>query len=592
MAVMEITNDNNKFEFKEGEFIFKILQKNGIKIEVPCGGVGTCGKCKVRVVGGKISPLSSEELEYLSKDEIDRGIRLSCRTKAFGNVKIELLNTDENHKILTDGYMPNLKINPPITKKIINLSECESNKNNYEEIVKNKLNVDEISDIKCLKALQKSFKTGNLTSIFLNDKLIGIEPKINEKIYGIAIDIGTTTVVASLIDILNGTEIASETMINPQKEYGSDVLSRIDFANKNENGLELLNKAIITGINKLIFDLATQNKIAVENIYEVSIAANTTMMHFLLNISAESIGKSPYLPVFLSGKNILSKDIGINISPFGRIYCLPGVSGYIGADIVAGVIVSELLKTEKNVLFIDIGTNGEIMLSKAGILSSCSCAAGPALEGMNISYGMRAADGAIEYVKFNENNVELKVIGNKDLVGICGSGILDSISEIVRTGLVGKTGRLINSNGSDNEYKNLIIEKNSKKFVQISKNPEILVSQKDIRQVQLAKAAIVSGFLALLDENNLTMEEIDEVIIAGQFGKHLTVESLVGSGIIPEKLGKKIRYIGNSSKTGALMCLLSKESRKEMESVSKDIKYYELSTKENYEKLFIDSLNF
>ncbi|ABO35146.1 ferredoxin [Methanococcus maripaludis C5] len=592
MAVLEIYNDKNKFEFEEGEFIFKILQENGIKIEVPCGGVGTCGKCKVRVVGGETTPLSPEELEHLSKDEIDGGIRLSCLTKALGNVTIELLNLDENHKILTDGYMPNLKINPPITKKIINLSECELNKNNYEEIVNSELNVDKIQDIESLKALQKSFKTGNLTSIFLNDELIGIEHGINKKIYGIAVDIGTTTVVASLIDMVNGVEIASETMINPQKEYGSDVLSRIDFANKNENGLELLNNAIIGGINKLIFDLSTQNNISVENIYEVSIAANTTMMHFLLNIDAESIGKSPYLSVFLSGKNIPSKDVGINISPFGRIYCLPGVSGYIGADIVAGVIVSELLKAEKNVLFIDIGTNGEIIFSKKGILSSCSCAAGPALEGMNISHGMRAANGAIEGIKFTENGVELKVIGNKDPVGICGSGILDSISEIVRTGLVGKTGRLINANGKNNEYTNLIIEKNSKKFVQISKSPEIVVSQKDIRQVQLAKAAIVSGFLALLDENNLTMEEIDEVIIAGQFGKHLTVESLVGSGIIPEKLGKKVRYIGNSSKTGALMCLLSKESRNEMESVSKDIKYFELSTKENYEKLFVDSLNF
>jgi uncharacterized 2Fe-2S/4Fe-4S cluster protein (DUF4445 family) len=289
--------------------------------------------------------------------------------------------------------------------------------------------------------------------------------------------------------------------------------------------------------------------------------------------------------------------LGINISLFGRVYLLPGVSSYIGADIVAGVCVCDLYKTNKNILFIDIGTNGEIVLSKKGELNSCSCAAGPALEGMNISCGMRAGEGAIENIKI-EDTIQTKIIEDKDPTGICGSGIVDAISELARLKLIGKTGR-INKKSSvecDENLKHLseciVDEDKKRKFVLIKEPKEISITQEDIRQVQLAKGAILSGFYALVNEMNIEINDLDQVIIAGQFGKHLSVESLVGVGIIPKELKEKIRYIGNSSKTGAVMTLLSKDIRNSMENIAKDITYFELSTKEGYERLFTDCLKF
>ncbi|MBP2143778.1 uncharacterized 2Fe-2S/4Fe-4S cluster protein (DUF4445 family) [Methanococcus voltae] len=688
MAIITVINsniENNVLKFYNGELLLNILQSNSLKVESPCGGAGTCGKCKVKILNqneNNVSKPSPEELKYLSEDELSSGVRLSCLTYVYDDLTVDLLhdanlsNNEESssHKILADGYIPEFNYNPnimkiscPITKDTLKMMDIENltNKNikTFEEIFLKLLN-DTVNNMDkndgyCLDVNKLHFNLndlGILTSvqrlsellsknlnpeseiavdvIFSENNLLGIEIRDNENLnennsknidsnsdlnsdsilnsssncYGVAIDIGTTTVVSSLIDIQNEKELCSESRINPQKQYGLDVLSRIDFTKKNEKGLKLLHDSIIACINEMITDLAKKQGISKEYIYEVIISANTTMLHFLLNIDAKTIGKSPYLPIFLNSKYLKATDLNIDISKFGNIYCLPGVSGYIGSDIVAGVEVSDLEKTDKLVLFIDIGTNGEIVLSNHGELSACSCAAGPALEGMNISCGMRAANGAIEGFKFkeadnnesndtNELNVDIKVIGDCEPLGICGSGILDIISEIVRVGLVNKTGRIKSPNTVDDIYKNSIIEKDGKRAILIYANPnsnhkDIYISQNDIRQVQLAKAAIVSGFEALLNELNVSMQDLDEVIVAGQFGKHLSEESLAGSGIIPKELKNKVRYIGNSSKMGALMCLLSKDSRKNMENVANKIKYCELSTKDGYEDLFIKALNF
>ncbi|MCU9812534.1 ASKHA domain-containing protein [Paraclostridium sp. AKS81] len=449
-----------------------------------------------------------------------------------------------------------------------------------------------------MKDIPNIFECEKCTGVYIGEKLIGIEANdTQDKLYSVAIDIGTTTVVCSLIDVKSKCEISSESEINPQKEYGLDVLSRIHFIKNKENGLETLHKLIINCINDLIKKLCSKNSINESNVYEVSIAANTTMMHVLLNINPMSIGKSPYSPTFVKSKNIRAKDLGIEISKFGSVYLLPGVSSYIGADIVAGVCVSNLKETDKNVLFIDIGTNGEMVLSKKGELVSCSCAAGPALEGMNISCGMRAGDGAIENIKIG-NEISINTIGNQQPVGICGSGIVDAISELARVKLIGKTGRIAKKDAvKDNEkishLSDYIVDENKKRRFIISKlDKEISITQEDIRQVQLAKGAILSGIYALADQVNMEINELDEVIIAGQFGKHLSIESLVGVGIIPKELKDRITYIGNSSKTGAIMSLLSKDIRKNMDFIASDINYFELSTKEGYERLFTDCLKF
>ncbi|MCM1990677.1 ASKHA domain-containing protein [Oceanirhabdus seepicola] len=602
MSYLKIISKDKKIEFKVGDTLLNILQDNGILAESPCGGNGTCGKCKIKIIEGSINEPTEEEVKHLYKEELEGDIRLSCLVIPTGDLTVELLNTkDVKHKILAEGYMPEFDINPVINKRVHKLTKPTLEKNfSYEELLEEALEIAIYEDDHMLlRSLPEIFENQEVTAIYAGEKFIGVEAGDTScELYGIAVDIGTTTVVASLVDLNSGKEISSESEINPQKEYGLDVLSRIDFTRTKANGLELLQNSIIDCLNNLTSELCSKNSININNIYEMTIAANATMMHLLLGVNTNSIGKSPYSTVFSRQKKLLASSIGIKLSLFARVYCLPGVSSYIGADIVAGSVVSELDKTDKNVLFIDIGTNGEIVLSKGGELSSCSCAAGPALEGMNISCGMRAAEGAIEGIKINEDGIRLKVIGNKEPVGICGSGILEGISEIVRAKLVGKTGRLkkksdIEENDQLQYLSKYLIEEDRKRKICISsETKEISITQGDIRQVQLTKGAILSGFYALLDLLEIDMMDLNEVIIAGQFGKHLSVDSLVGSGIIPADLRGKIRYIGNSSKSGALMCLLSKEVREDMEKVAKKIQYFELSTKEGYDKLFTKCLNF
>lgn len=587
------------YEFKIGNNILEIIQNNNLGMESPCGGKGLCGKCKIKVLNGDINPLTKEELKFLSKEEIKNNIRLGCLVYPKSDINVELLNKQNiNHKILTDGYMPNFNKEVQIEKNIYDIKKPTLENNlSYEEVLKNILNT-EIEDYEILKNISNLFMYDKFSAVYINGELTGLESSnISEEIYAIAVDIGTTTVVCSLVDMKKQCEITSESEINPQKEYGLDVLSRINYIKNKDNGLETLHKSIIDCINKLINKLCENNCINKANIYEVSIAANTTMMHILTNINPLSIGKSPYSPIFIKSKNLKSKELGINISNFGRVHLLPGVSSYIGADIVSGVAVCDLKNVDKNVLFIDIGTNGEMVLSQKGKLVSCSCAAGPALEGMNISCGMRAGDGAIENIKI-EDNIKIKVIGDKTPIGICGSGIVDAISELARLNLIGKTGRIAKKETIENHKElshlsKFIVDENKKRrFILINEPNEIAITQEDIRQVQLAKGAILSGIYALVDEANIKIDEIDEVIIAGQFGKHLSVESLVGVGIIPKELKNKIKYIGNSSKTGAIMSLLSKDIRNSMDTIAYEIDYFELSTKNGYERLFTDCLKF
>ncbi|EQK43414.1 2Fe-2S iron-sulfur cluster binding domain protein [[Clostridium] bifermentans ATCC 638] len=598
---MSLLYDGDKsYKFEVGRNLLDIIQSNNLGMESPCGGKGLCGKCKVKVLSGNINSLTNEEFKFLSRDEIDNKVRLGCLVYPQGDIYIEFLDKkNTNHKILSDGYMPNFEKKPLLRKEVYDIEKPTLDNNiPYEEILEKHFKCNFKDDYYLLKDIPNIFECEKCTGVYIDEKLIGIEVNdTQDKLYSVAIDIGTTTVVCSLIDVKNKCEISSESEINPQKEYGLDVLSRIHFIKNKENGLETLHKLIINCINDLIKKLCSKNSINESNIYEVSIAANTTMMHVLLNINPMSIGKSPYSPTFVKSKNIRAKDLGIEISKFGSVYLLPGVSSYIGADIVAGVCVSNLKETDKNVLFIDIGTNGEMVLSKKGELVSCSCAAGPALEGMNISCGMRAGDGAIENIKIG-NEISINTIGNQQPVGICGSGIVDAISELARVKLIGKTGRIakkdvVKDNEKISHLSDYIVDENKKRRFIISKlDKEISITQEDIRQVQLAKGAILSGIYALADQVNMEINELDEVIIAGQFGKHLSIESLVGVGIIPKELKDRITYIGNSSKTGAIMSLLSKDIRKNMDFIASDINYFELSTKEGYERLFTDCLKF
>ena len=529
MASVTITQTGRTFSCGERANLLEVLCKEHIFVDNPCNGTGICGKCKVRILSGTCSEISDTERNLLKPEEIEKGIRLSCMTEISGDVEVETLQKERRHKVLTKGYMPE----------------------------------------------------------FTKDEFDGG--------YGVAVDIGTTTVVLALIDRKSGEELASASRINPQKIYGLDVLTRITHEYENpDSGIRELQEVIVRSINEMIMEVCEETDVDRMEIQEIDVAANCTMTHMLLGVDARSIGRAPYRPVFTDAQILPAKEIGIQAGDHTILYCLPQVSAYIGADIVAGAYVCGLQKEQGNVLFIDIGTNGEIVLANNGRLSCCSCAAGPALEGMNISSGMRAAEGAVEDVKITEHGIELTTIDDQEPAGLCGSGILAVLKELLRTGIVKKTGVFIKKDQLDpSDYRYAMIRMNGTKreFV-LNEDPLLLVTQGDIRQVQLAKGAILSGFIALLRQRGIAMKELDKVMIAGQFGAHLPADSLVGTGILPEEVKDKLLYVGNSSKTGAYMTLMSASAKKEVEALAKKMEYMELAETENYERVFSECMIF
>lgn len=388
---------------------------------------------------------------------------------------------------------------------------------------------------------------------------------------------------------------ANASMINAQKRYGQDVLTRITYEYEHPDcGIRKLQEAIVNSINGMIEAVCKEREVSLEEIREIVVAANCTMMHMLLGVDARALGKSPYKPEFTKAKELPAREIGIRAGKDTKLYCLPQVSAYIGADIVAGAYVCGLWKEQGNVLFIDIGTNGEIVLASHGRLTCCSCAAGPALEGMNISSGMRAAEGAVEDVEITEQGIRLSVIGNQEPAGLCGSGILAVVKELLRTGIVKKTGVFVKKEKlkeTDYRYPMIRMDGTKREFI-LCEEPKIVVTQSDVRHVQLAKGAILSGVSALLGKAGIRMEELDKVMIAGQFGAHLPAESLIGTGILPQEAAGKLAYVGNSSKTGAYMALLSRRARREIEALAEKMEYMELAETGNYERIFAESMIF
>ncbi|MBR4879469.1 MAG: DUF4445 domain-containing protein [Clostridia bacterium] len=410
--------------------------------------------------------------------------------------------------------------------------------------------------------------------------------------YGAAIDIGTTTVVCSVVNLTNGEIIASASDINAQKIYGLDVLTRITYEyEQGEKAITDLRHAIVTSLDNMLNSLCSSHNIDKNAVRTIMVSANCTMAHMLLGVDARSLGKSPYKPVFLDEQTVKASCLGFGFDN-ADLVTLPQVSAYIGADIVAGAFVTDLKNEKGNVLFIDIGTNGEIILAKNGTLLSCSCAAGPALEGMNISCGMRAAEGAVEDIEITPDGVKLAVIGNISPKGLCGSGILAAVRELVKHGFVKKSGVFIKPESLDEgDWRRDILKLDGKKrYADLGDG--IIITQDDIRQVQLAKGAILSGFNVLLSKAGITADDLDKVIIAGQFGSHLPVSSLIGIGLLPESVENKLIYVGNSSLSGAYMALMSGKIQAEMSDLARHIDYFELAETENYELIFASSMAF
>ncbi|MCK4309091.1 MAG: DUF4445 domain-containing protein, partial [Candidatus Atribacteria bacterium] len=585
-------------------------------------GKGICGKCKVLVHKG-ISTIISIEEKFLSKEEIKEGFRLACQTKVFKDSIIEIpleIRLDFNNVFSSKlkGDIHHIKkgfsIDSDLRKVFLNLEKpsLDDQRSDWERI-KDGLSLKKIKNVSNLKIPVKILKKipnlirkadFKVTVTILNNEIIDIEDGDTTKSrYGMAFDIGTTTLAGYLINLRTEKELSAVSKTNPQIIYGEDVISRIEFVQKQKNGLEKLQKEVVNALNEIIRETTQKAKINKKNIYETVIVGNTCMHHLFLGLNPINLAPSPYIPVIKENLSLKAKDIPeFVLDPNTNIYILPNISAFVGADIVGGILSTSMWREDKTVLFVDLGTNGEVVLSLNKKLWSCSTAAGPAFEGARISSGMRAAEGAIDKVKIDNKFIAYRVIKDVKVRGICGSGLIDLIAELLKLGLINKSGKLIDREEckpelSEEIRKRIIRDKEGNKFL-LAKSDETIVgkpiylTQKDIREVQLAKAAIYTGIKILLKEVNISPEDIQEVLLAGAFGNFINKESARRIGLIPYLPLRKIKFIGNAAGTGAEIALLSKKMREVSQEISNKVKYVELSSRTDFQEEFIKAMSF
>ncbi len=585
-------------DVEKGKTLLDILNENDYNISSYCGGQGICGKCRIKLLTGN-HEITKAEKNLLTDEELNNGIRLACMIEIRDDLEVEIENM-EDIVIMTGGNYDKYEINQKFNRECIEISTPTlDDQRDYVRRILNELSLDKIR-YSALKELDELNKEEKITVTSNNSEIITVEQGDKCKNnYGIAVDIGTTTIVLYLFNVNKGSEIDNYSLYNPQKKYGADVISRIDYSQKNEKGRENLQQELINGLNKGIKIISQNNDIDINDIFSMTVAGNTIMLHTLLGVSSASIAKAPYIPLFTKSMNINPQELNININPRGNIRLLPCVSGYVGADIVADLLTVNEYITDKNSnnLLIDIGTNGEIVLNKGEEVFSCATAAGPAFEGANISFGMAGTPGAISKFSFN-NNPHYKTIGDKKAAGICGSGLVDIIAELYREGIINEQGGFVDEKEIDESYRRYMSKYKDMRAFRIvpgekTKNgQDIYLTQKDVRELQLAKGAIQAGIEILKKETNTDSEGIDNVFIAGGFGNYIDPHNACMLNIIPHDLEEKIMQIGNAAGTGAKICLLNRKAMEITERLIEKITYIELSKRKDFQEEFMDSMLF
>ncbi len=611
MYTLTILPENIKTEVQEDTDLLTTIIKAGIPIRSICGGHGSCGSCKVIIKNGNYTTINSP---WISEEEKKSGYVIACQTKIKSDLVIEIPKETRLERIQTvveeiftlaepiskspERSEESIYHFSPLAEKIFlklpkptledNIPDFERLKREITKKIKNRGEIKmNLSLLRDLCHLIRQFNWRITASIVeLNDELeiIQLEPEDTSKqIYGIALDIGTTTVVAYLVELNSGSVLSAKATYNKQLSFGDDIISRIIYAEE-KKGLKKLNKAICDTINTLIDSLVSEKNISNDKILAIQTAGNTTMIHLFLGIPPEFIRKEPYVPVTNFPQTIKASELGININPGGIISFIPCVASYIGGDIIAGVFASGIYESKNISLLIDLGTNGEIVLGNKEWLVSASCSAGPAFEGVGIKCGTRAIDGAIQEINILEEKIEYSTISNKKPKGICGSGLIDIPAEFLKKGIIDRAGKFILDKknlqiygdriqkNSDNEYEFIIAKKEE---TEIKK--DIVITESDISNLIRSKGAIFLGIHVLIQEMGLKFEDIDKIYISGGFGTYLDIEKAIFIGLLPDLPLKKFTFIGNSSITGAKMCLLSRQARLKAKEIAKKMTYIDLS---------------
>jgi len=594
-----------KIKVEEGTTILEAANEAGIGIDAPCGGKGTCGKCKIYLNKGKLGDVTAAERKNLEKEEMKSGCRLACKATILDNCVIEVPEESliGEQKILVDGTDTEIKVDPLIKmfSVVLPTPTLHDNKCDWyrleDEIAKvsDYKNID--FDLTTLRQLPNLIRDNDfdLSVTMYKNRVMEINNRLERKIYGAAVDIGTTTMVAYILDLTSGEIVGIGSMMNPQIPYGDDLMARISYSFEPDR-LEKMRSVVVEGVNKIIADGCQKAGIAPADVGEVTIVGNTAMHHIFLGVYPKYLSLAPYCPAVQQAVDYGPTDVGLNINPRGNCHVLPVVAGFVGADHLAVILSCDIHNRDEMTLAIDVGTNGEIVLGNKDGMLCCSAAAGPALEGSCITYGMRAAEGAIERVKMKRGNlrVDYKTINGTRPQGICGSGIIDLVAEMLKTAAIDVTGRIRDELEDDNDR----IREGDRgyEFVvewarKTKQRKDIVITANDIREVQLAKSAMYSGVSILMEQMGITTKDIDRVLIAGAFGSYIDVENAMTIGLFPEVPLDKIKSVGNAAGTGARLSLVSREKRDEEREILKKLRYVELATHDTFQNQFVDAMN-
>lgn len=610
-ATMIFQPSGKRTHSKLGTSLIEAARKAGVGIQSICGGKARCGKCTIVVREGRhlLSSVSEPELNFLSQAELAVGYRLACCARIIkaGSIVIDVpVETRINHyRLFVEGVKFPLQLSP-IVKKFLakipkpTLTDVMPDMERLIETSKESQKIEEPNlDYETLKVLPHVVREGKWTvTVTLWDRreVICVEPgSTAHRLHGVAVDIGTTKLACYLVDLNTGKTLATTSAPNPQISYGEDVISRITYSSESAQHLAELQELIVDGINKLIAQACEKADIKSQEVYDMVVVGNTAMHHIFLNLNPKYVALAPFPAVIGSSVNLKARNLGVHINRGAYVYTMPCVAGFVGADAIADIIATEIYRSNKLSMCIDIGTNTEIMLGDKTKLVACSCASGPAFEGAHVKHGIRAATGAIERVFIDPETLEVKyrTIENAKPRGICGSGMVDVIAEMLKTGIIDRSGKI----DTKLETARLRVKGDIPELViawsnETEGSDDIAITQKDVREIQLAKAAIYAGVSVLMNKMKANTADIKRIFTAGAFGTYVDPRSAKVIGMYPDVSLERVKFVGNAAGSGARIALASAKARRLAEDIRAKVEYIELGADSDFEGEFTKALYF
>ena len=594
--------EERKIRVTRGISIFLAAKEAGVDIRSECDGKGSCGKCKITIKDHKaVNKVSEIEKKHFSPSEINSGFRLACQTTIFQNTKVTIPHESRIglRKIQIKGLERPVKLDLALKKYNLTLpkptlSDFRPDLERIFEELSNIINIRGLEiDYTALKKLPDILRNANWNitiTIWKDRKIIAIEPgETTKELFGLALDIGTSKIVGYIVDLTTGKTIGIGSVKNPQAIHGEDIMSRIRFATVEDNGLITLQRSAIAGINHVLHEACIKAGIHPSHVYEATVVGNTAMHHFFLAIQPKYMALSPFTPVIKKTISVKASELNIGINSNGVINVLPVIAGFVGSDAVADALATGIHESNELSLLIDIGTNTEVFVGNTEDVLCCSCASGPAFEGAHIKHGIKAETGAIEKITIEPDSFEVKykTVENAKPIGLCGSSIVDILAEMLKCGIINFQGRF----NSKIETPRIRIPNGEKEFVLVwgtetGTGKDIVFTQKDVDEVQLAKAAIFAGCSILIKRKNLEKEHLTRILLAGAFGNFINPENAKIIGLIPDIPTERINFVGNTAVTGAKMALLSMEVMDTADVISNKIRYLELAADPDFAREF------